>query len=240
MSSLLLPMRVFGVDPLQVEYDDYDDWTKARQKLESLQVRCPFKTLVFDSITSMADSTLRQTMQMKKGQTRGSGATAGRSVAGIAVNELEDYGAESAALMELISLTKDICGYHHVNIILIAHVIQAEYKSMTGETHMSRTIVTAGKRVASKVPAYCQEAYHFNIKPSVEVGKGQYGLFTQHLGDDFARTSLPLPREIVFNDRPLFNDFILPAIEQLKGEMPKAEPTLKPTPTTNSFQRQEK
>jgi hypothetical protein len=30
--------------------------------------------------------------------------------------------------------------------------------------HTSRTIVTAGKRVAAKIPAYCSEVYHFGIK----------------------------------------------------------------------------
>ena len=34
--------------------------------------------------------------------------TAGKLIAGIAVNEIEDYNAESAALQELIALTKDI------------------------------------------------------------------------------------------------------------------------------------
>jgi hypothetical protein len=233
MSSLLLPMKSFGVNPRDIEYDDYDDWTKARIKLEQFQVNCKYKTLIFDSITSAADSTLRQTMSMKRGVTRQSGAAAGKLVGGIAVNEIEDYSAESSALMELIGLSKDICAYHHVNIILIAHVIQAEYKSTTGQTHMSRTIVTAGKRVAPKIPAYCQEVYHFNIKAGFTVGGGgSYSLFTEHTGDDFARTSLPLPSEIVFNNEPIYSKYILPAITQLKGDsIDKTQPTIQP-PTT--------
>ena len=221
MSSLWLPMLNFGVNPKEIEYDDYDDWSKARQKLEGLQVNCKYKTVIFDSITSMADSTLRQTLKLKKGVQRQSGAAAGKVIAGIPVNEIEDYNAESSALMELIALGKDICAYHHVNIIIIAHVVQAEYKTTGGQTHMSRTIVTAGKRVAPKVPAYCAEVYHFNIKQGFQVGGGgSYSLLTQHTGDDFARTSLPLPVEIVFNDEPLYPKYILPAINKLKGEMP--------------------
>ena len=33
-------------------------------------------------------------------------------------------------------------------------------------------IVTAGKKVAAKIPAYCGEVYHFNIKQGFEEGKG--------------------------------------------------------------------
>ena len=232
MSSLLLPMRAFNVDPHLVEYDDYDDWTKARTRLEQLQVSCKYKTIILDSVTSMADSALSQTMKTKKGAVRASGAAAGKTVGGIAVNEIEDFMAESSALMELISLTKDISSYHHVNIILIAHVIQAEYKTSGGVTHMSRTIVTAGKRVAPKIPAYCQEVYHFNVRPGFREGAGgSYSLLTQHTGDDFARTSLPLPAEIVFNDDPIYSTYILPAINKLKGDMPKEE--TKPTPSFN-------
>lgn len=213
-------MREWKIDPKSVEYDDYDDWTKARIKLETLQVNCKYKTLVFDSITSMADMTLRQTLKAKSGITRQSGASAGRQVAGIAVNEIEDYNAESSAINELIALTKDINSYHKVNIILIAHVVQAEYKTANGQTHMSRTIVTAGKRVAPKIPAYCGEVYHFNIEQGMKVGAGgQYSLLTEHTGDDFARTALPLDSKIIFGNLPIYQTFIQPATNKLNGEV---------------------
>jgi hypothetical protein len=240
MSALLLPMKAWGINPVDVEYDDYDDWTKARIKLEQLQVKCKYKTLIFDSITSQGDSALRQTMALKKGTTRSSGASAGKLIAGIAVNELEDFMAESSALMEGISLTKDICSYHKINVILIAHVIQAEYKTSGGQTHMSRTIVTAGKRVAPKIPAYCGEVYHFNIKPGFKEGAGgAYSLLTTHTGDDFARTALPLPNEIIFGDDPLYTTWIEPAIRELKGDT--NEPLTQPPPSStpsNQFKQE--
>jgi hypothetical protein len=166
----------------------------------------------------MADMTLRQTVKAKYGMTRQSGAQAGKLIAGIAVNEIEDYNAESSALQELIALTKDICTFHKVNIILIAHVVQAEYRNTTNNTtHVSRTIVTAGKKVAPKIPAYCGEVYHFNIKKGfVEGMGGDYSLLTEHTGDDFARTALGMDKEIVFGDKPLYNTYIVPAIAKLK------------------------
>lgn len=218
MNSLQLPMRKWGIDPKLITFDDYDDWNKPKKQLEKFQTECPYKTIVLDSITSMADMTLRQTTRMKYGITRQSGAQAGKLIAGIAVNEIEDYNAESAALQELIALTKDIHAYHKVNIILIAHVIQAEYRSTTNNTtHVSRQIVTAGKKVAAKIPAYCGEVYHFNIKKGFVEGQGgDYSLLTTHTGDDFARTALDLPQEIVFGDKPLYDTWIKPSLAKLK------------------------
>jgi len=220
MNGIILPMKKWGVDPKTISYEDYEDWNKPRAKLESFQATCPYKTLVFDSITSMADMTLRQTVKMKYGVKRQSGATAGKLIAGIAVNEIEDYNAESAALQELIALTKDIHQFHKVNIILIAHVIQAEYRNTTNNTtHISRQIVTAGKKVAAKIPAYCGEVYHFNIKKGfVEGAGGDYSLLTAHTGDDFARTALPLPGEIVFGEKALYDTWIAPAIKQMSSD----------------------
>jgi hypothetical protein len=220
MNGIFLPMKAWGIDPKSISYEDYDDWSKAKQKLEQLQVTCPYKTLIFDSLTSMADMTLRQTTKMKYGIKRASGAPAGKLIAGIAVNEIEDYNAESAALQELIAVAKDISAYHRVNVILIAHVVQAEYRNTTNNTtHVSRTIVTAGKKVAPKIPGYCNEVYHFNIKRGmIEGSGGDYSLLTEHTGDDFARTGLGLDREIVFHDKPLYSTYIKPAIDKLSTQ----------------------
>lgn len=224
MEGMMLPMSKWGLDPKKIQFDDYDNWNAARDKLEKMTVGTPgdlpYKTIIFDSITSMADMTLRQALKAKRGTTRSSGAAAGKNIAGIAVSEIEDYLAESSAIQELVALSKDILKFHRVNIILIAHVVQAEYKNtITGETHVSRTIITAGKKVGPKIPAYCGEVYHFNVEAGGLGGK--YGLLTEHSGDDFARTGLPLPRKIVFGDDPLYAKYILPAINNLKTEVSK-------------------
>jgi AAA domain len=218
MNGIFLPMKKWGIDPKTITFDDYDDWNKPKKKLEQLQTSCPYKTIVLDSITSMADMTLRQTNKLKYGVTRQSGQSAGKLIAGIAVNEIEDYNAESSALQELIALTKDINIFHGVNIILIAHVIKAEYRDTSKKTtHISRQIVTAGKNVAAKIPAYCGEVYHFNIKQGfVEGAGGEYSLLTEHTGDDFARCAIGLPKEIIFGDKPLYDTYIKPAIANMQ------------------------
>jgi hypothetical protein len=98
--------------------------------------------------------------------------------------------------------------------------MEASYRNTTtSETHVSRTIVTAGKRVAAKIPAYCTEVYHFDIQKSFVEGQGgDYALMTENTGDDFARTALGLDRQIVLGEKPLYDTWIAPAIVKVKNQ----------------------
>lgn len=215
MNALQIPMRAWNIDPKEIHFDDYKDWTTARNKLEQFRVNCPYKTIIIDSITSCADYMLRQVLELKVGATRKSGAQAGKVIGGISVNEVEDFNAESAGLTELIALTKDIHKFHKVDIILIAHVVRTESKSLDGKVNVSRVIVTAGKKPAAKIPAYCDETYHFNVEADINLGRGgSYACLTSHVGEDFARTTLDLPNKIVFDNEPLYNGWIKPAIDK--------------------------
>lgn len=207
MESLKLPAKRWGINMKEVHYDDYTDWTKPEQKLESLKVNCPYKTIIVDSITSMGDA---MTSEIRKSKSGG-----GKKIGDISVNGFEEYNAEASGFQKLIASLKDIHKYHKVNIILIAHVVgQRKQDDDNKLTHHSRVIITGGDKIAGKIASYMTEAYHFNVKASfdADAGKGQYGLYTTHTGNDYARTSLPLDRNILFNDDPLYEKWIKPAI----------------------------
>jgi hypothetical protein len=230
MEALGLPARNWGVDLTQVDYDDYGDWDAAHMKLKSFRTSCKYKTIIIDSITSGSNYINRQTMA-KKASGQG-GEAKGKFIGGIQVPGIEEFNAEGSALGELISLLQELKKARRINVVLIAHVIQRERKSEDGQTHMSRSIVTAGKVISQLIPAYAAEMYHFNIKEGAIVGKGaKYGLLTTHTGDDSARTTLPLPEEIMFGNEPLYTKWILPAVEErMKNPPPVMETTPKPTP----------
>lgn len=212
MNALRIPMKNWGINPSEIEFDDYSNWDHARAFLEKLQVNCKYKTIIVDTITSCADSINRQTL----GQKAATGG--GKKIGTISVNSIEDYNAEDQALKELVALTKDICIFHKVNIILIGHIVQKEIKGPNNTTHMARLLVTAGKGIAQKIPGYCDETYHFNIDANMDASKeGDYTLRTRHTGDDFARTSLPLESKIIFNDKPLYTGWIKPALMKMQG-----------------------
>ena len=215
MDSLILPMKYWGIKPSTIQFDNYTAYDPMRAKLEQFQIRCDFKTLIVDSITTVADATNRQTIKAKSGTTGKQGEEKGYRVGGINVNTMEDYKAEASAFQEMVALLKDIHQYHKVNIILIAHVIGGRDAKDSGSTHFARIICTGGKIISAKIPAVCGETYHFNIKGALEEGaEGKYGLKTTHTGLDFARTALPLESEIIFGKDKLYDTWIKPAIKK--------------------------
>lgn len=219
MNALILPAKNFGINFADINYDKFQDWNSILKKLNELQVKCPYKTVIIDSITSLGDVINRQTIKFKTGTTTKAGDEKGMRVGGIPVNTIEDYKAEASAFQELISTLKDIKNFHNVNIILIAHVVGERKIDDVGITHHARTIITGGKTISGKISAYCDETYHFNVEREIDISKpGKYTLFTTHVGDDFARTALPLPTKIEFNDKSLYKEWIEPALKKLKGE----------------------
>jgi len=179
-----------------------------RKSTQALSFPRPQYWFSFDAINA-------QTLQLKSGTTKQDGVEAGKRIAGIPVNTMEDFNAETSALQTFVRLSKDIHKYHKVNVILIAHVIRTDEKLAGGKTHVSRTIVTGAKKIAAKIPGNCHEVYHFNMKGDFQDSK--YSLLTTHSQEDFARTALPLAKEIVFEDDPIYDKFIIPAITKLKS-----------------------
>lgn len=210
MGSLVLPTKKWGIDRRLIEFDDYNNWDEPRKKLELLETNCKFKTVIVDSITSIGDNMNRQ-VQKVKGKDN-------YHIGNIPVSTIEDYKAEASAFVELMALLNSIRKYHKIQVIIIAHVVgQRSSNDANKLTHHSRVIVTGGDKISAKISAYADEAYHFNIKPGVSESEvGEYTCLTAHTGNDYARTSLELPREIAFNDKPLFAGWIKPAIDRMK------------------------
>lgn len=222
MQALNLPAKRWGIKMRDIHYDDYVDWDKPRQKLEQLQVNCPYRTIIVDSITSIGDAMTSQVRKYKKSGKDGEGSK-GKTIGGISVSGLEEFNAESGAFKEMIALLKDIHNFHKVHVILIAHVIgQRKDDDGNSSTHHSRIIVSGAAQISAKIASYVTEAYHFNIEKGfdADADTGKYGLFTSHTGNDYARTSLPLPNKILFNNDPLYEKWIAPAIEKQMKEKP--------------------
>jgi hypothetical protein len=233
MDALELPAKRWGVDMNQVSFDDYTDWDKPEAKLKSFQLTCPFKTIVVDSVTSIGDNMNRQVRRNKNA------GGEGKRIGGISTSGLEEYNAEASAFADMMAILKDIHKFHKVNIILIAHVVgQRKNDDANKLTHHSRVIITGGDKISGKIASYMTEVYHFDVKAGfAETDEGEYGCFTSHTGNDYARTSLPLERRITFNNDPLYEKWIRPAQLRLKAEKP-VNRIVTPTPTTQPQQPQ--
>lgn len=228
MSALSLPAKKWGIDTRLIEFDDYKDWDVPKRKLEMLETNCRFKTVIVDSITSIGDNMNLQVMKIK--------GKSAYQIGGISVPTIEDYKAEASAFQQMMALLNSIREFHKIHVIIIAHVVgQRSSNDANKLTHHSRVIVTGGDKISAKISSYAHEAYHFNIKPGVSESEvGAYTLLTAHTGNDYARTSLDLPQEIVFNDRQLFKEWIAPAIAKMKSKPVPVTPTQ--PPSTTAFQ----
>lgn len=190
--------RIQRMDILKnLEYDTYTGngaIINMLQKLSSFVNRCPYETVIIDTLTSLADSTLNHAIRMRGGE-------GGKKIAGIDTNTIEDYGVENSVVMDIIQVFQAM---KNVTCILNAHVLSVEEKQLGGPTTISRTLLTGGKKVAAKIPGYFGETWHFDTKSNMKGTK--YIVRTQHGGADYAKTSLILPIEIDWTDKVFYEE----------------------------------
>lgn len=212
MQALAVPAKKWGMNTADIHYDDFSSYDEIDAQLKKLQVNCPYKTVILDSVTSVGDAINSQTISRRK-------KTAGNktNVGGIEVGEWDDYKAEARAFCEIMDKVNDIRHHHGINIILVAHVIGERSKDTVDTTSQARIIITGGKTISGKLSAYMVEVYQFSVIPMMNVEKeGIYGMTTVHTGADYARTALNLKRRIDFQDKPLYETYIKPAILKMK------------------------
>ena len=186
-------------------YHDYNRFDLMWDKLIEAQNRLQFDTVIVDTLTSCSDLLLHHVNRQK-----GMDNKKLKKVGGVTVNSIEDYNAESAALTELVLLMRQIkCKYK----ILVAHVVKTDRQDLeNNETVVTRQLLTAGKKVAAKLPGYFDEILHFEQKP--QGGRPKFLVQTMSTGEDFARTTLKLPQTIDQTGQSLF-EIIQPSLQEV-------------------------
>lgn len=192
-----------------IEFDTYTSYFALKSKLEAFKVSCPYKTIIIDSLTSLADLILRQIFGAKGDK--------GKKVGGIKVTDLEDFGGESSGLMEVLDLSRVI----KAHMLWTAHVLVVTEK-VGMATHVSRSLLTGGKKIGAKLPAYFDEVYHFNVEADMDVAKGPtYTALTRHVGEDWSKTALDLPPRIDFTNK-LFVEELIKYAPAIAGDVTEA------------------
>jgi hypothetical protein len=188
----------------EFEYDRFGSYIALNKQLEEFyNYGCPYYTIVYDGITTGGDQILSDMIDTRD-------AHAKKNVrAGIELLQIEDYGGESRGLSVIINNLKAISFRHGTNVIVTAHVLTSESTDLkTKVTTVSRTLLTAGKKVAAKLPVHFDECYHFDIQTGMSVGpddKPKYSVITRNVGFDWAKTALPIPTRIEFTDGSLYD-----------------------------------
>lgn len=196
----------FGIDLSQIEVESPADWGRDWERLAMKLVRFrsnpdKFKTFGLDSLTSLADFLLSLT-----GENKLKDSKQVKKIGGIQVPAIDEYNAESAGIMDLLIFMKEV----QAHFWLTAHVIETRTASIENQRPIiSRTLLTGGKKVAAKIPAYFPENYAFNIEMPVNTQDlVRYICYTKPNEDDYARTELPLPPKFDFTEKLFFNELM--------------------------------
>lgn len=192
-----------------IEFDMFDTFWDVYLKLEELQEHCPHGTVMVDTLTSLGQLAIAHSMQFRPVERAGDAKNKlGRAKGELMLTELEDFGAEAQGLYQVINKLKIISNRWNCWTILIAHVLTIESKNtMKGTTTYEKTILTGGKKVAAGIPGDFDEVYHFEVRAGFSANDDvKYICRTHHNGDDFAKTSLPLPKEIDFTGKNFYEE----------------------------------
>lgn len=169
------------------------DFEKFRTALIAAFKNPKYKTRVTDSLTSMSRMILNYSLSKKSSD--------GKSRGVIEQVALDDYGVESDGLLEMLDYMRD-----HVSgiRILTAHETPVETKDISGKV-LSTTwqLLTGGSKIARRIPGFFKEIYQFDVKKKAD-GGAKYTVTTKNDGEHFANTILPLPTEIDWTNKNLF------------------------------------
>lgn len=188
----------------EFNYDHFDSFFQINDKLEQFLGYCPYHTLVFDGITQGGKLILRSAKALREGSKKKV------MVAGIEMSQIEDYGGEATGLDTIINNLQVISIKHGVNVIVTAHVLQTESTNIKNNvTTVSRSILTGGKKVAAGLPVAFDEAYHFDVQPNFDPNEmPKHTIVTHNVGEDWAKTALPLPLRIDFTGGSLYDEIM--------------------------------
>jgi hypothetical protein len=197
-----------------IEYDTYTDYGSYYAKLEELQKGCRYKTVVGHSITSLA-RLIQDWMFANRGKGQEISEVADTKkekvplmIGKIPIMGIAEYNGESSALSQCLTKYRIIRNVHKVNVVLVAHVIITETQTLANVTRTSRRILTGGNKIASEIPGYFDEVYHFEYKlEGLSETGGKFVAHTKATGTDFAGTSLQnIPEEIDFTDKLFYEE----------------------------------
>lgn len=195
----------------EVHWDTFSNMVELGERLDKLQDKCPYETVILDTITGLTQNIIHSVglikgetvpvMLQKVKATKGGGKM-------IEMMGYDYYNAETRYVKYVLDVLKYLWMKegNPRHVIVCGHVLDKEKTESDGSVSKTRTIVTAGKAVAAYIPTVFDETYHFECRKILQNVK--FMARTQGTGDDFAKTTFHLPNEIDFTGQQHFYDQI--------------------------------
>jgi hypothetical protein len=140
------------------------------------------------------------------------------------IPDFDEYKVETS----LVSQALDLCKALPCHTIWTAHPLPSLKMEGSGanmKVTKVNNIVTYGSKVGAMVPGSFTEIYHFgksidfNTSPATE----KRVVLTDSIGDDFAKTSLGLPKELDITNKLFYEVWIDAVKNSLTGEIKEVE-----------------
>lgn len=203
------PVKKMYPDRTDIDYEtffpeDFKDANAMWDKLMNGLTGTKYKTVVLDSLTTFADGVLEFARGLR-------GGTSGKAAAGgiIPMSDISDFNIETSGLTQLMYNLKKLSARQKCHVIATAHVMEVVSNDIiTKQTTVSRSLLTAGKKIAEKFPAVFNEVYHFETKSPSPQSPPEVKVRTDNTGIDFAKTALPLPVELDITNKSLYDEIV--------------------------------
>jgi hypothetical protein len=181
---------------IEVETYTASEYEKLAIKIENLQMKNPFRSIVIDPLTFIALMMIDYVIAQKGGQ--GVVKHGRLTLAGP-----DEYKGEVAGMKKLFDAGRVLKSH----FILVAHVLEeTHYVLGDDKPHLRRSLFTAGKQPAAMIPGMFDEVWLFGVKPSGQPGvKPDYMINTCPTAEfETLRTSCNMPSEFKWTNKNLY------------------------------------
>lgn len=205
-----------------------DGFMQILDYLDTLIHSCPYRTIVPDSLTRLADMIISDAIQYRNppGTDDDDKKKKARKLVagGIELSQIEDFGAEHRGLTDMLETLQYISIKHGTNIVLTAHITTVDEKNLKGEViNTTRALWTGGRKIAAKIPTYFDEMYMMTAEgvydKQTAIETTQFIARTATFGNDEAKTAFPkLSSRINYTDKQFYETLMRNVeVAKLKG-----------------------
>ena len=160
---------------------------------------CPFNAVITDSATNLTSAAVNWSLGFRS---RGGKTDKENKDAPALIPDFDDYKVETSLVTQALDILKNL----NVINIWTAHPlnkIKLEGSGNSIKVTKTNDIVSYGSKVGSIIPGQFTEIYHFgkSIDYSVNPSRTKRFIYTDMVGDEFAKTAFDLPKEIDITDK---------------------------------------
>lgn len=178
---------------------DIKDLLQFAKEFTDLQDYCPYSTVVIDSFTSFSVTCVTFQLDVRVADEKG----VNKSKGGLTIPDFDEYKGETTLVTQALDVSKVL----PCHVIWTVHPLPKLETSGAGagmKVTKTSSIAAYGAKTAAMAPGYFNEVWHCEARSAA--GTIQRLIHTQTIGDQFAKSALPLPLTLDVTNKPGFNE----------------------------------